>query len=86
MDDSSGHACLLAFDTEHPEFARGFEAGRIWATLRACPDEVVQEYVHANNIEMAMRLAEATGRQVEATELGGDWLEATFGPVECLTP
>lgn len=29
------HALLLAFDTDAPEFARGFEAGRVWANGRS---------------------------------------------------
>ena len=85
MDEPTGHACLLAFDTDDAQFARGFELGRVWAALRATPDEPIQEYVHASNAEMVLRLAEATGRTVEATELGDDWLEATFAPSGCLT-
>lgn len=83
MSDPSGHACLLPFDTDDPEFARGFEAGRLWALLRTGDDEVVQ-CIDASNAEMAMRLAEATERTVVATELGHDWLEATFSPPACL--
>lgn len=82
MDDVSGHSCLLAFDTDEPMFARGFEAGRLWALLRADDGELV-ECIHANNAEMALRMGEATGRHVAARELGGEWLEATFSPVEC---
>jgi hypothetical protein len=83
MNDSAGHACLLPFDTDDAEFARGFEAGRLWALLRDSDDEVV-ECIHASNAEMAMRLAEATERNVSATELGHDWLEATFSAAECV--
>lgn len=83
MSDPAGHACLLPFDTDDAEFARGFEAGRLWALLRSDEDEVV-ECIHGSNVEMAMRLAEATGRTVVATELGHDWLEATFSPSSCL--
>lgn len=83
MNDSAGHACLLPFDTDDAEFARGFEAGRLWVLLRDSDDEVV-ECIHASNAEMAMRLAEATERSVVATELGHDWLEATFSPAGCL--
>jgi hypothetical protein len=83
MADPSGHICLLPFDSDDAEFARGFEAGRLWALLRTSDDEVV-ECIHASNAEMAMRLAEATERHVVATELGHDWLEATFAPAECL--
>jgi hypothetical protein len=83
MNDSAGHACLLPFDTDDAEFARGFEAGRLWALLRDSDDEVV-ECIHASNAEMAMRLAEGTGRIVDATDLGNDWLEATFSTSECV--
>lgn len=83
MDDPTGHTCLLQFDTDDAEFARGFEAGRLWALLRATDDEVV-ECIHGSNAEIAMRLAEATERTVVADELGHDWLEATFSPAGCL--
>lgn len=83
MNDPTGHTCLLPFDTDDAEFARGFEAGRLWTLLRASDDEVV-EGIHASNAEMAIRLAEATERSVVATDLGHDWLEATFSPVGCL--
>jgi hypothetical protein len=83
MHDPSGHLCLLKFDTDDAEFARGFEAGRLWALLRS-DDHEVSECIHAPNVELAMRLAEATGRTVTATELGHDWLEATFSPAACL--
>jgi hypothetical protein len=82
MNDSAGHACLLKFDTEDAEFARGFEAGRLWALLRGTDDQVV-EAVHAANAEMILRLAEATGRQVQAVDLDENWIEATFSEVEC---
>jgi hypothetical protein len=81
MNDPTGHTCLLQFDTDDAEFVRGFEAGRLWALLRATDDEVV-ECIHASNAEMAMRLAEATDRSVGATELENDWLEATFSTPE----
>jgi hypothetical protein len=78
--DTAGHTCLLPFDTDDPEFARGFEVGRIWNALRAAPEETITEFAHASNVEMVMRLAEATDRKVAAVELDGEWLEATFSP------
>jgi|GEM_PF-667005 len=77
-----GHSLLLAFDTDDREFVRGFEVGRIWALLRLAPDEPVEEYAHATNAEMILRLGEATGRQVESDELGGDWLFIRFAPAK----
>jgi hypothetical protein len=81
MSDPSGHACLLPFDTDDVEFARGFETGRLWALLRETEEEVV-ETVHAANAEMILRLAEATGRHVQAVELDEDWIEATFSEAD----
>jgi hypothetical protein len=81
MSDPSGHTCLLPFDTDDAEFARGFEAGRLWALLREREDEVV-ETVHAVNAEMILRLGEATGRRVQAVDLDENWIEATFSEVE----
>jgi hypothetical protein len=73
-----GHSLLLPFDTDDPQFVRGFEAGRLWALLRASPEESVEEYAHASNAEMILRLGEATGREVASDELGNDWLFIRF--------
>jgi hypothetical protein len=72
---------LLSFDTADAEFARGFEIGRLWAMLRADPDEELSECVHAANAEMLLRLAEATGRSVRTDDIDDTWLVATFAPV-----
>ena len=66
-----GHSLLLAFDTNDPQFARGVELGRLW-TL-AC------EHPERELVEMAIRIGEATGREFQAEELGGDWIEVRFG-------
>jgi len=83
-DEQAGVSLLMAFDTNDPEFARGFELGRLWEQLRAAPEweSLEGELVHATNAEMLMRLGEATGRQATAVDLDGHWLEVTFGPVE----
>src|SRR5205085_3545222 len=76
---------LLAFDTCDPQFARGFESGRLWALLRERPDKVFQEYARAENVEMILRIADATGRAVRSEELGEGWLWVRFDPaVDCL--
>jgi hypothetical protein len=81
MSDPSGHACLLPFDTDDAEFARGFETGRLWALLNSTDEEVV-ETVHAANAEMILRLGEATGRHVRSVELDENWIEVTFTEVD----
>jgi len=70
--------CLLDFDSEAPEFARGFEAGRIWALLRSDPSSEVTELVHGANAEMLLRMADATARPVAWKELGDEWFEVHF--------
>lgn len=77
MDDSYGLA--LAFDSDDPEFARGFEAGRLWGLLHALPDEERTETVHASNAEMCMRMAAATGRPFSATDLDETYVEISLG-------
>ncbi len=75
-----GFACLLPFDTDDPEFARGFEAGRVWAELNARPDEAVEQVAHISNAEMFLRIGEALGRPVQSEELDDCWLTLFFDP------
>ncbi len=68
---------VLAFDTDDPEFTRGFEAGRIWqATEDGTPWSGL---VTAANAEMLMRIAEARGMGVRAEDVGHDWYQAQVG-------
>lgn len=56
---------MLQYDTDYPEFVRGFEAGRIWSLLRVVKQEVVPADeidglpFHATNTEMILRMLEA---------------------------
>jgi hypothetical protein len=79
MDSVDGHSLLLPFDTDGAEFARGFEAGRLWTLLREQPDEEFEANVSVENAEMVLRIAEATGRSVQSEELGCGWLHVNFG-------
>lgn len=54
---SSELECPLAFDTDEPEFARGFEVGFLWGRM-VHESEIVQT-IHAENAEMVIRMAEA---------------------------
>ena len=82
-DEAAGHpdgmAEILAFDTNSPEFARGFEAGRLWALLRERPGRV-DEVVHAVNSEMILRMGEATGRRASGQPLDETWTRIHFDP------
>lgn len=76
------YGLLLPFDVDSPEFSRGFEAGRVWATLQMalCFDEFDVEpiAVHASNAEMMLRIAEACGLHVTSVGLDDTWIEVTF--------
>jgi hypothetical protein len=74
----SDFSCLLPFDSDAPEFARGFEVGRLWGKLQERPEDPFEEYVHAQNVEMVLRIADATSRSVRSDELGDDWLIVQF--------
>lgn len=70
---------LLAFDTDDPEFVRGFECGRIWSELRSCEDTALGPYtMHASNAEMAIRIAEASGRIASSEELDATRIDVVF--------
>jgi hypothetical protein len=70
---------LIAFDTDEPQFIRGFEAGRIWAICRSDVDDV-EEIVGNANAEMMIRIAEATDRAVSAEPWGENHVLVKFGP------
>jgi hypothetical protein len=69
----------LLFDTDEAEFARGFEAGRLWTRLREAPDDPLEANVSVENAEMVLRIADATSRHVRSEELGDGWLSVRFG-------
>jgi hypothetical protein len=72
------HEMLLSFDTDDKDFCRGFEAGRLWALARSDLDEFT-ETVGSSNIEMVLRIGEATDRHVVSEDLDDEWIAVTFG-------
>jgi|GraSoiStandDraft_4_1057263.scaffolds.fasta_scaffold1129181_2 hypothetical protein len=74
----SGYTLVLPFDTDDPEFVRGFEVGRLWERMKLTP-EPFEETVHSTNAEMVMRMAEAQKRLVSGTELDDMWMTVSFG-------
>jgi hypothetical protein len=71
----------LAFDTDAPEFVRGFELGRLYEQLQAEPVRDFEQLVHISNAEMVLRLAEAYGRTVSSHEHDATWMTVRFGAV-----
>lgn len=67
---------LLPFDTDDPEFRRGVEVGMMWAHLSATDRRDFT--IHADNVEMAIRLAESLGFQHRSEDLNDDWVVVTY--------
>jgi hypothetical protein len=78
VDGDAALQLLLRFDNDEAAFVRGFEAGRLWHELRGMePDELVG-HVHAENLEMLLRIAEATGYVLRTQDVDETWVLATF--------
>ncbi len=73
---------VIVFDGKHSEFTRGYEAGAVEGRLRALPAEPITEWVHADNAEMMLRIAEGLKRSLQSRDLDETWMEVTFGPSE----
>ncbi len=70
----------LRFDTDDPEFARGFEIGVLWERLNSLGS--CHMAVSASNAEMVMRVAKATGCQFTGEELADDRISVElFEPI-----
>jgi hypothetical protein len=77
MDDHAEYGLILPFDSDEPEFVRGFEAGRLYEQLHG--DEPFSQTIHASNAEMAMRMCEAVGRDFSADQVDHNWIELHAG-------
>lgn len=74
-----GYTLILPFDSDDPEFVRGFEAGRMWQRIKN-DHTTWDEIIHASNAEMVMRMCEVQTRTFRAEETGVDdfvrvWIE-----------
>ena len=69
-DDEPSMESLLRFDTDDPEFARGFEMGILWERINSSGS--CHMAISADNAEMVMRVAKATGCQFVGHELDDD--------------
>jgi hypothetical protein len=73
MSENAGYNLILAFDTDDPEFARGFEAGRMWERVKG-DATTWDEMIHASNAEMVMRMCESQDRAFRADVVDDDWV------------
>jgi len=68
---------LVKFDTDNPEFVRGFECGQVWAELRAMPGPSgdYRRLVRVSNEIMLRRIAGACGFAAEFTDSDIGWTD-----------
>lgn len=71
---------VLALDTDDPEYARGVEVGMVWIACRLHPATTIRHTVHERNAEMMVRIAEATDRDLQVHDAGGEWMHVRFAP------
>lgn len=86
-DDGGGFSLLLPFDSDDPEFVRGFNAGSMYGWLTACVDAGVPAReppfaLRAENLEMLIRIAESLGLSVMTEDDGGEHLTVRFNERE----
>lgn len=72
---------VLPFDSDHPEFTRGFECGQLWQRMTAGED-IHDQLAHASNAEMVMRMAEALDYNFRAEAADEEWITLTLLPGE----
>lgn len=76
MNSSGDLILVLAFDTDNPEFTRGFEAGMLWG--RMIHEHEIDQTVHAANTEMVIRMAEVYGWTFTGEVVDEDWLRVSL--------
>jgi hypothetical protein len=72
---------VLRFDTDDPEFARGFEIGVLWERLNSVGS--CHMAISASNAEMVMRVAKVTGCSFQGQEIGDDRISVELFEPSC---
>lgn len=77
LGEDDDYSCVLPFDTDDPEFVRGFQIGQLWERLNHQPHAVGM--VFTRSAEMVMRMAERKGLPFTATIYDDEWTLAAIG-------
>ena len=75
------YGLVLAFDSDDEAFARGVEAGLLYAEVQFMTftrADRMSRTIHANNAEMVLRISEALNIPVRCEELDDEWLNVIF--------
>lgn len=69
---------VLAFDSDHPEFTRGFEAGMLYMSMGDKHVTKINQLIHDENAEMVIRMSEALGWDFVAQDMDNGWFQITL--------
>jgi hypothetical protein len=67
--------------SSHPEFLRGYEAGRIAARIELLGRLTLRETISRDNLEVVGEMADAAGRRYQAEIIEHDWMVVTIDPL-----
>ena len=86
-EEETEYQKVFEFDTDEPEFARGFEAGRLYTTIGDSlfgPSDLenYEFIIHHTNTELVMRMAEKFNLSFKATELDDLFTSVALTPKE----
>lgn len=68
--------CILRFDTDDPQFTRGFALGMLWERIKHEPQ--ADMLLRAESAEMVMRIAERSSCAFTAQDLGDGWMQVVL--------
>lgn len=70
MSGQEGFEMALSLDGRPHDFVLGVEIGRLWEQLS--DPQAFEQTIHAENLEIVMRMREATGRQITVEDSTDD--------------
>jgi hypothetical protein len=82
-EEEAEYHLVFKFDTDEPEFARGFEAGKLYATIGdslfgVSELESAGFVIHHANTELVMRMAEKFNLSFTATEIDDEFVSVAL--------
>jgi hypothetical protein len=72
VSEQADYSLVLPFDSDDPEFTRGFEAGMLWERMEHTDE--LEVTVHDGNAEMIMRMCEARGWAFQGEQVADGWM------------
>jgi hypothetical protein len=75
-NDDTEYDLVLPFDTDDPQFVRGWQLGELIERLRHEP--FAEATICAQSAEMVIRIAELNGCSFTSGELGDGWIHVTL--------